>query len=1292
MKVNSINTESIVPVEYSHTHDGKILFRKYRENFDFGLTVDQYYFNKDAKDKKTNYNTQYTLTDLQPLSTIAEIDIPFTEATIGTFSSTIQHGGKYLKTDYTTNINSISSTFVDSSEFNTLSSQFFFTLNLSTISVPQSANETQREDRITISQEYNSITYYLSAPTHQNTTALWTTTEPSYFNYTLENNKLAIFTPKEYTSSPGTSANVLVNTEVSFLDVDDGDFSTAAPNNSGTNAACEDLWAVEGGSNGGKGANTGWDWSDGAATHVVNGTGADNLYQDVNTILGNNYEVTLTISNYSAGSVTVFIGTTDGTAVPEEDGTHTVIVDADNNVPNRLYIQASQDFEGTVDDISVVMIPKQSLHWKAPNTSWQGEMSTLSASFFDVNRTILTKDFKAIPNSYTKYTSSYNTDTVDLNTSTVVDHISNNYFVYTNNFNFYDKGITNVNKNKAHADFFPLKNQATLHEYYSENNHFNSEPDYLNRIYEKVNAGTNQQHGYDKIGLSYNIGTYDIVFKPNKLTYFTTPDSMAPYTVLNIKDSKLEKLGSVAGDNPLMSDKVFKRRENVKNNSFSNNVDPVYLCSWLSGSGAGDTRWVDRYYNPNISDFTNALSGTSYYKVVTAAGAETTETFDVSSSLTFEPNNDYIFYHVGSNDYKNLLDAYNTKYNEAASIEYLNYKGVPTTPNKVKGEDELVLDGSTFGRFNTDVTGDFSTNFWLHTDDNTLPFGYQITGNYFDEGFGIFNTDLVTPNIILPVENYPHSKKISKLLFLNNDFETYDEVIVMDGVNEIGIKGIGRKDNFSEFYVLGDNNVIYVYNANNNLISKIENLKNTTAGEAVIDDFEVGEEKIHVLFNPIDKKKYFTYNTKTNKSNTTTSSVSADTIGEKGKIVSTSSGTVLYKVDATNSFGNELSFDSNNKPYIVRRHSPTAVGDSGNFLQKNGAPFSTTDKTNNLIKSGLAKKSKVNGVLVDEEDNIIVVHDNNIISILDNNRILKVTREFCNLENYRFQQTYIDLIFDFEDGVYKKYILMIQEFGDGFRLTKLDTNLNIISSKKFRDVNLGDLKLTKTVTSYYYLQKIGANKNRFKVVLKAKPKFSSTGIIPRNKSEIDFDMTQLNPGYNHFFVNVSLRKGYMELYVNSKLYSTTNFKSGTYALDNVLGTGSYIGAVSTPFYLTLANRLLQPKKYFIKNAKIKGFKLYNKTMSYYDMLAHYNYHFEDKDLIWSYPIGQRTYIDTIDKLMKFNYPEKITNKYKVEIENTGLAPSPGKDDKLKAKLKERISKELQKITPYFDEVQEIVIS
>ena len=1345
MKVNSIDTENIVPVEYSHTHDSKILFRKYRENFDFGLSVDQYYFNQDVKDKKTNYNTQYTLTNLHPLSTIAELDIPFTNVdrlarekgtqALNEFSTTIKNDDKFLKTTYTNQdaASGVTSTFVSESSYTDLTGTpagqaFVYTFTLTSISADDYrqtiSSNPHPEDRVIVTQEYNSTTWYLSAINGNNTSARWSSAGPigCYFRYALENDSIALLNP--------TNAGRLCNTSDTLsLSTSPGSFTTAA---------------------------------------------------------------------------------------------------------------------------------------------------ALSTSYFDITRHVLTKDFKYIPNSYNKYISSFNTDTVDLNTSTVVDHISNNYFVFTNNYNFYNNKLTsNENKVRSHADFFPLKNQATLQEYYAENNHFNSEPGYLNRVYEKVNAGTNQQHGYDKIGLSYNIGTFDIVFKPNKLTYFTTPDSMAPYTVLNIKDSKLETLGSVAGDNPLLSDKVFKRRQNVKNNSFSNDPDPVYLCSWLSGSSEGEKKWVDRYYNPNISNFSNALTGTSHYRVITAAGAETTQTFDVSSSLTFEPNNDYIFYHVGDNDYENLFKAYNTSYNVASGVEYINFKGVPVQPDKFKLEDELVLNGDKFGRFNTDIVGDFSTGFWLHTKDNNQPFGYQIAGNYFEEGFGIFNTDLVTPNIILPVSN-PKSGMVSRLLFLNNDFEIYDEVIVKDGNTEVEIKAIGRKDNFSEFYVLGTNYVIYVYNSNNNLISQIEDLRDailegettgqpinnkftssvsgtytdsaekwTTDGHSnvtgarheyadwemgdiqfdgglndtvngiqysgwrwtggyaehvvnalnsnlsadnlyqdigavegfeykvtltisdrtqghvrvfigttdptppyweegltenkthtvivkssgntpgrlyiqashdfigkvddinvnkitaasIIDDFEVGEDKLHVLFNPITEKRKFTYNFKTNKTNSIVTSVSAETKGRKGKIVQTTENGLpqetFYTVDSTNGYGNEISFDNDKQPYIIRRINPTLLGDTRNYLQKN-APAEVgiesgdiTDRKNasNTIKSGLDVQSKVNGVQVDDDNNIIILHDNNIISILDNNRKLKITREFCNMDNFIFQQSYIDMIYDFEDGAYKKYILFIQESNDGFRLTKLNSKLQIIDSKKFAGVNLGDLNLTKSVTSFYYLRKIGASKNRFKVLLKTKPKYSSTGVIPRTKTEIDFDLTQLNSGYNHFFVNVSVRKGFMELYVNSKLYSKKEFQAGTFALDNVLGTGCYIGAVSTPFYLTLANRLLQPKKYFIKNAKIKSFKLYNKTMTYFDMLAHYNYHFEDKNLIWSYPIGQRTYVDTIDKLMKFNYPEKITNKYKVEIENTGIA-----DDKLKDKLKERISVELQKITPYFDEVQDIVIS
>jgi len=1311
MKVQLIDSKNLPIIEYRHIHDAKISFRKYRENFNFGLTINQYYFAKTPKDKKTNFNTQYTLTDTYPLSTIAELNIPFTTNAVSAFTTTIKQNGKYLKNDYTDL--SVQSIFVDSTQFNTLSSEFFFTFTLSSI---KTMNDTylNRNDLISISQQHNSITYYLSAPTIQGTTALWTSAGPSYFNYILDDNK-------KLTIHNKSAANILIN-EIVSTELDNGNFSATT---SGTYADPEHWtaeghvgWeygddAVDGGLNEiGGNVCSGWTWDNGYANHVVNSlnaTGsADNMYQDVNTILGRMYEVTFTISNYSDGNIRVYLGTSDPTppwykAGLTGDGVHTVLVDADLNTPSRLFIQASHDFIGRIDNVSIA---GTSLYWRAPG-AWQDTVSDLSKGVFDVNRNLLTKDFKTLPNTFNKYKSNYNTDTVSINTATAVN---NNYFVYNNNYNF----LQNNNENKfvAHVDFFPLKNQATLHEYYSENNHYNYEANTSNRIYEKINAGTHQQHGYDKIGLSYNIGTYDIHFKPNKLTYFTTPNSMSPYTVLNINDSKIENLGAIPGNNPLMSDKVFKRREILKNNNFSDDINPMYLCSWLSGSSDGDTKWVDRYYNPLASNFSEAMSGTSHYKVITAAGAQTTETFDISSSLTFEPNNDYGYYHVGDHDYENLFKAFDSKYNTTKKAEYLTYKGIPLPVALVKKDRELNLDGNAFARNNTDIQGDFSLNFWLHTKNNDEPFCYKILGNYFEDGIGVFNTDLVTPNIILPVVNITDKgavgkKYASKLLFLNNDLEVYDYIILKEGNQEVTIDGIARKDNFSEFYVLGytmdytyntsgeviqsrRQYIIYVFNNNNHLISKIEDLKNSNIK---IDDFEVDENKLHVLFNPISDQKYFTYDIKNNTSSVNTSNPWKATPGKKGKIIRKNDMPYLFEVDS-NGHGNEVAFDSNNVPWIIKQDNPTDPGNTRNHLRKGRG---TDDK--NKVLSGLDKRSKINGVLVDDDDNIIVLHDENTISILDNDRKLIRTREFCNILNTSKDQTYIDLIYDFEKGVYKKYILLIQEYSKsrglasanmvhGTRLTKIDhKTLKIISSKKLAKVDVANLRLTKTVTSFSYLKKIGANKNRLKVVLKKKPKFSTSGVHYNDKSIIDFDFSKLNGGYNHFFINVSLSTGFMSLFINGKLVEKVKFAGGKYALTNILETGIYVGAVSTPFYLTLANKLLQPKKYFVHNAKIKGFKIYNKVMNYFDILAHYNYHIDDKDVVWSYPLGQRTYIDTIDKLIKFNYPEKLSNKYNVNINHTDIS-----DDKLKKKIHERVEFELKKIAPYFDEAKNISIS
>ena len=55
MKVHIIDSKNLPIIEYRHIHDAKISFRKYRENFNFGLITNQYYFNKNLKNTRNNF-------------------------------------------------------------------------------------------------------------------------------------------------------------------------------------------------------------------------------------------------------------------------------------------------------------------------------------------------------------------------------------------------------------------------------------------------------------------------------------------------------------------------------------------------------------------------------------------------------------------------------------------------------------------------------------------------------------------------------------------------------------------------------------------------------------------------------------------------------------------------------------------------------------------------------------------------------------------------------------------------------------------------------------------------------------------------------------------------------------------------------------------------------------------------------------------------------------------------------------------------------------------------------------
>lgn len=152
-------------------------------------------------------------------------------------------------------------------------------------------------------------------------------------------------TESDITSGNGTMT--LFSTNANILNGDfsaSSNWSTAAETNS------------QGVAIGGIGGSSGWAVDSGDsnyAEHTPHTNGADNLYQDIDTFLGCDYTVSITVSNRTQGSVKVALGTSGFSSALTTNATHSLSITCSGNKPERMFIQASQDFDGRVDDITI---------------------------------------------------------------------------------------------------------------------------------------------------------------------------------------------------------------------------------------------------------------------------------------------------------------------------------------------------------------------------------------------------------------------------------------------------------------------------------------------------------------------------------------------------------------------------------------------------------------------------------------------------------------------------------------------------------------------------------------------------------------------------------------------------------------------------------------------------------------------------------------------------------------------------------------------------------------------------
>lgn len=343
-------------------------------------------------------------------------------------------------------------------------------------------------------------------------------------------------------------------------------------------------------------------------------------------------------------------------------------------------------------------------------------------------------------------------------------------------------------------NFFSLKNDQTPHGITQNNvldTRFNSV--YTNRLYNKIDTGTNQLGGSNHISLEYSTNTHSYTFNPG-MNYFNTPQDLGPFNKININDTNLVSSGAIPGATPAQSDKIYKNRK--ANDLYSKTTRwgkskeeqlGTWLCTWLSGGNHNEKPvWVDRYYNPSDVGYVEALtqvtefvhnryttSSLDIFKSITGA------VIDKPSELTLEPGMNYAYYRISQKDIDNCLSLLDPHHIQSGLSNYKTLSNKPGT--LVNGE--YSLDGIHTGEISTGQSlqdiGELSLTFDINLKNFKTTQNHQLIGNYTSFGMGFFQRNDVSPFMFLlgsdgrAVDNQLQN---SSIRIYNNEFKLYNYI------------------------------------------------------------------------------------------------------------------------------------------------------------------------------------------------------------------------------------------------------------------------------------------------------------------------------------------------------------------------------------------------------------------------------------------------------------------------------------------------------------------------------------
>lgn len=404
--------------------------------------------------------------------------------------------------------------------------------------------------------------------------------------------------------------------------------------------------------------------------------------------------------------------------------------------------------------------------------------------------------------------------------------LKNNFLVTTQ--------YSNITGDTLKCNILNLKNQFSNKNYSYRSDYLEKDnsdvPVVDNRDYVGLFTGNRQEKGDHSITLSYEFYNTDYRFKSDRYTTFITPKSLYPYKQININDLEWNNRGSIAGENPYTSDKIFTKR-------IKNGINGEYLCSWLRKEKDGKSVWLDRYYYPEKTSYASALSATFAHKFkdnindVLTKKLETQEYYDIPyvynslkeeeehtpqtvadvvygynyfdkrSDLVLSPDTEYIYHRIGNNYVKEVVDAIK----DVLITEELTLLNGKNTEIFISGEiDDMIysFDGNARARIENynDInhTHQFTFCFWMEADNWNEKMGHQIFGNLNDRGFALLDDQKVTP--LITIQNGKN------VYVYNTDFQMLD-IASLENEEKLSsqtnkIKDLYRTDHLDSFYTI----------------------------------------------------------------------------------------------------------------------------------------------------------------------------------------------------------------------------------------------------------------------------------------------------------------------------------------------------------------------------------------------------------------------------------------------------------------------------------------------------------